>query len=331
MRAEAVQCSRKLGEFGHSLTDATKFFLAHLQAQKRSISVDDAVEQLITSRKRAGLSERYCQDLRLRLSKFAKDFEKRTVATITAKEIDDWPASLAVAPGTRNTFRRDLRTLFSYCEKHGYCQTNEARKTERAKEINKPTEILTVEQAIVLLNACDEDTLPYVAISLFAGLRAEEVQKLDWSEVDFDSRLIEVTAAKAKTRRRRHVPIAEDLSAWIHPLAKLRGPVTPTGLRKRFDKCRRNVGFGTPGTETDEEKKAGAKLTKWPQNSMRHSYGTYRLEQCHDAARVSLEMGNSPQVVFAHYRHLVKPKDASGIGRLLPRLRIKRSSLLQPT
>src|SRR5438046_3103181 len=35
LRAEAVQCSRKLGEFGHSLTDATKFFVAHLLAQKK--------------------------------------------------------------------------------------------------------------------------------------------------------------------------------------------------------------------------------------------------------------------------------------------------------
>jgi integrase len=318
LRAEAVQCSSKLAEFDHSLTDATRFFLTHLQAQKKSISVNNAMEQLITSRKRSGRSKRYCRDLRLRLSKFAKDFEKAKVATITAKEIDEWLAGLAVAAGTRNTFRRDLRTLFSYCEKHGYCQTNEARKTERAKEINKPTEILTVEQATALLNACDDDTLPYVAISLFAGLRAEEVQKLDWSEVDFDSGLIEVTAAKAKTRQRRHVPIAENLAAWIRPLAKLRGPVTPAGLRKRFDKCRRIVGFGTPGTEADEEKKAGVKLTKWPQNSMRHSYGTYRLEQRHDAARVSLEMGNTPQVVFAHYRHLVKPKDAERYWKIVP-------------
>ena len=318
LRAEAVQCSRKLGEFGHSLTDATKFFVAHLQAQKKSITVNDAMEQLITSRKRAGLSKRYGQDLRLRLSKFAKDFEKRTVATITAREIDDWLATLAVAPGTRNTFRRDLRTLFSYCEKHGYCQTNEARKTERAKEINKPTEILTVGQATALLNACDDAILPYVAISLFAGLRAEEVQKLNWSEVDFDSSLIEVTAAKAKTRQRRHVPIAENLAAWIRPLAKLRGPVTPAGLRKRFDKCRRDVGYGTPGTETDEEKKAGVKLTKWPQNSMRHSYGTYRLEQCHDAARVSLEMGNSPKIVKDHYFEIVDHEAAEKYWSLTP-------------
>jgi hypothetical protein len=51
---------------------------------------------------------------------------------------------------------------------------------------------------------------------------------------------------------------------------------------------------------------------------MRHSYGSYRLAQCHDAARVSLEMGNSPQMVFAHYRELVKPKEAARYWAIAP-------------
>ena len=94
------------------------------------------MEQLIDSRKKAGLTKRYCSDLKLRLSRFAKNFEKTTVAAISARDIDTWLEALGVAPGTRNTFRRDIRTLFSYCEKHGYCQTNEAKKTERAKDVD---------------------------------------------------------------------------------------------------------------------------------------------------------------------------------------------------
>jgi integrase len=318
LRSEAVHCASKLAEVGHTLTDATRHFLDYVQAQENSIAVAEAVEQLIYSRKKAGLSVRYCQDLRLRLGRFAKDFEKATVSTITARQIDEWLTGLAVAPGTRNTFRRDLRTLFSYCEKHGYCQTNEAKKTERAKAIDKPVEILTVEQAGALLNACDEEALPYMAISLFTGLRASEVEKLDWSEVDFDSGLIEVKASKAKTRKRRHVPISDNLAVWIRPYAKLRGPITPKGFRKHFDKSRRNAGFGTPGTETDEEKRAGIKLTNWPEDVMRHSYGSYRLAQCQNEGKVSEEMGNSPQIIFAHYRELVKPKVADRYWKIVP-------------
>jgi hypothetical protein len=46
---------------------------------------------------------------------------------------------------------------------------------------------------------------------------------------------LEVTAAKSKTAKRRLVPISDNLVAWLRPIAKLRGAVTPEGLRKRFD------------------------------------------------------------------------------------------------
>ncbi len=313
--------NRELARYGWSIHRAIDFALDYLRAQEKSITVAEAMEQLIDSRKAAGRSDRYCRDLRLRLSRFAKDFEKSKIGTITASMIDEWLTGLLVAPGTRNTFRRDLRTLFSFCEKRGYCQTNEVKKTERAKEVDKPAGILTVAQASALLNASSDTTLPYIAISLFAGLRAAEVQKLDWSEVDFESGYIEVTAAKSKTAKRRLVPISKNLAAWIRSLAEIAGPLVPlapAALRNRLDECRRTVGFGTPGTESDEEKKMGLKLRKWPNNAMRHSYGSYRLTQCHDAARVSLEMGNSAQMVFAHYREIVKPKDATRYWKITP-------------
>src|SRR5205814_370264 len=90
LRSEAVQCASKLAEIGHTLTDATRHFLDYVQAQENSITVGEAVNQLVDSRKKAGLSARYCQDLKLRLGRFAKDFEKTPVSTITARQIDEW-------------------------------------------------------------------------------------------------------------------------------------------------------------------------------------------------------------------------------------------------
>ena len=132
-------------------------------------------------------------------------------------------------------------------------------------------------------------------------MRAAELLKLDWSEVDFASGHIEITAAKSKTAKRRLVPISPNLAEWIRPLAAIAGPVAPARLRKRFDAVKARAGFA-----------------EWPQNAMRHSFGSYRLAQSHDAARVALEMGNSPQMVFAHYRELAKPKDAAKYWNLHP-------------
>lgn len=291
----------ELAHFGKTVQDAITFYVAHLRQQERSKPIKDAVAELIGMKRAAGKSARYCHDLKLRLGRFNTTHGDRTAASVPAKELDEWLAGLVVAPGTRNTFRRDLRTLFSFCEKRGYCATNEAKKTERAKDVDKPPGILKPAQAASLLAACGDDVLPYVAIGLFAGLRAAELEKLDWAEVDFESRQIEVTAAKSKTAKRRHAPISENLAVWIQPLAQQTGPVAPSGLRKRLDAA-----------------KARAGLKKWPQNALRHSFGSYRLAQCHDAARVSLEMGNSPPMVFAHYRELVKPKDAERYWKIMP-------------
>src|SRR6266700_2759642 len=57
----------------------------------------------------------------------------------------------------------------------------------------------------------------------------------------------------------------------------------------------------------------------WPTNALRHSYATYRIAQCHDAARVALEMGNSAQMLFRNYRELADEQDAKAWFSIVPR------------
>ena len=56
----------------------------------------------------------------------------------------------------------------------------------------------------------------------------------------------------------------------------------------------------------------------WPTNALRHSFGSYHLAQFKDTAALALEMGNSPDVIFRHYRELVKPKDAERYWQIKP-------------
>lgn len=61
-----------------------------------------------------------------------------------------------------------------------------------------------------------------------------------------------------------------------------------------------------------------ALLQHWPQNGVRHSFGSYHLAHFQDAAKPALEMGNSPAMIFKHYRELVKPKDAEAYWNIRP-------------
>ena len=308
-----------LARYGKTVQDAINFYITHLRQQEKSILLSDAISELVALKRGAGKSKRYCHDLELRLGRFGREHEEQSVALFDSRALDTWLAGLPVAPGTRNTFRRDLRTLFSFCVKRGYCANNPAKETEAVALPSTPPGILTTTEAARLLAASGDDVRAYVAISLFAGLRSAELEKLDWRNIDLDSRLIEVTAVNAKTKQRRLVKIEPNLAAWLTPLARPAGPVAPaSALRDRLDEVRRCAGFGTPGSETVEEKKAKLELKPWPQNAGRHSFGSYWLANFADAAALGLQMGNSPQMIFTHYRELVKPKDAERYWQIAP-------------
>src|SRR5262249_32484795 len=136
----------------------------------------------------------------------------------------------------------------------------------------------------------------------FAGLRRAEIERLTWSEVDFESGVIEVKASKAKTASRRLVKIQPNLREWLAAYRTCTGRVSPVNLQRN--------------TKSDRER---AKLrSEWPQNALRHGFGSYHLAQFNDAAKLALEMGNSPATIFRHYRQLVKPKEAERYWKIAP-------------
>jgi len=300
-RAEYMDARATLAPYGVTVREAIAMLMPQLKAANRSRTVKELSAELLKAKKADGASNRYQSDLKSRMKKFTAAFETRTVASITSADIDGWLRSLDVAPVTRNNFRRVLNVAFNFAKLQGYCVANPAENTAEAKDVDKPAAILAPTQASALLEKCTDDLVPYVSVALFAGLRAAELEKLDWNEIDLTGGFVEVTAQKSKTARRRLVPISDNLRAWLQPMAKKAGPVAPIGLRKRLEAVRAAAGFET-----------------WESNAMRHSYGSYRLAQCHDAAKVSLEMGNSPAMVFSHYRELVKPKDADQYWSIRP-------------
>jgi len=302
LREEAAECVERLSAYGKTLTDATDFLVAYLKASERSITAAALVEQLIAAKKADGMSKRYIEDLRSRLPRFAKKFDGQMVATITSTEIDNWLRALEVGATTRNNFRRTLVMTFNHAIARGYATDNPAAKTAKAKVVDSPPGILTVQQTARLLEAAPPELLPYVAIGAFAGLRRAELERLDWSDVHFDADLIEVTAQKSKTARRRFVKIQPNLRAWLLPVRKHTGKVTPDNFPKKLDAAREAAG-----------------ITEWPDNALRHSFASYHLAHFKDAAALALEMGHTDSgVIFNHYRQLVRPKEAERYWNIKP-------------
>ncbi len=73
-------------------------------------------------------------------------------------------------------------------------------------------------------------------------------------------------------------------------------------------KLRSQKGEVPPGAETAEIE--GWEPFAWKHNALRHSFISYRLAGVKNTAQVALEAGNSPQMIFRHYRELVRAVDA---------------------
>jgi integrase len=302
LRVMAQEGAEKLKPYGKTIADAAEFYCRHLEASQRSCSVAQLVDELLKAKKTDGASKRHLLDLGSRLTKFALKFHGQAVATITTMQIDDWLRSLEVAPITRNNFRRVLVGMFNFAMQRGYAIDNPAEKAAKARVISEAPGILTVQQTARLLEAASPELLPVVAIGAFAGLRRAELERLDWRDVHFDADLIEVTAAKAKTARRRFVKMQPNLREWLLPLRKHTGRVAPVNLRKTFERARVNAG-----------------IKEWPDNALRHSFASYHLAQFKDQNSLALEMGHTDvDIIFNHYRQLVKPTDAERYWNIQP-------------
>jgi integrase len=292
----------RLAKHGWTIAQAIKFALDHLERVAASVTLTTAIEKLIASKAGAGRSAQYCNELRWRLNKFAAEAGDKTLAQITAPEIEAFLSALNLAPGTWNSYRRDLVTLWSFAIKAGFATTNEAQKCERAQETPAAPGILTPTQAADLLaTPQDNDLLAAHAIGLFAGLRTSEIGKLDWRDVDLAGGFIHVSAANSKTRARRLVPILDNLRDWLTPIAKTSGKITAVNFNRRASAVRKAAG-----------------ITEWPDNALRHSFVSYRLADTANAAQTALESGHAQAVLFAHYREIVKPKDAARFFNIRP-------------
>jgi integrase len=210
--------------------------------------------------------------------------------------------TLGLSPLGRNTFRARISTLFEFGRQCGWTDTNPAAEVRKVKVTESSPGILTPEQAARLLEASGTQTLPYWAIGLFRGLRTAELERLNWADIHFEESLVEVPSLASKTASRRFVPIRPNLTQWLEPYKAMRGPLCPTNLRVRLETDRKNAGLG-----------------EWPSNGLRHSFGSYHLQQFQNAGQTALEMGHTKaEVTFRHYNQRFRPAAAENFWKIAP-------------
>ena len=313
--AEFVEAKWLLG--GKRLVDAVQGYLSTVAAVAR-VKVGDAVNDFLRERerltvaaegKRPALSPHFHKQQRIQLERYAAAF-KMDVLDLGREYLDLYFREhlKPLGPKTRNHHRAALKLWFKWCLERDYLPVNH-RLLETACLKGQPADAAVVTlyaatEFAALLEHAAGPMRAMVAIGGLAGLRVQELLRLDWADVWRRPGFIEVSARKAKTRQRRLVPIGPALTSWLEQFrAFTTGPLWAGG-ESMFQKH-----FGVLA------KRAGVRRRD---NALRHGYISCRLAIVHNEHQVAAEAGTSPALIHANYRELITAAEAKEWFAVLP-------------
>jgi integrase len=307
LRIEALESAALLEPFDVSLREAVDYFIKHARPAGGVKKLTTIKDEFLRAKEEANRRAEYLRVQRIVLGKFCAAFGERAANSVRPDEIGEWMQTQNWSRRTRRNYHQDLANFFGFALAKKYCAENPLRALDKPIAENPKPGIFTTEQAKALLASAQAKggrMVPFVALGLFAGLRTEEILRLDWRSIDLTVGHIEIASDVSKTREIRYVTITKNLAAWLKLYRKEIGPVCPKAFR-----WHRSV------------LKEAAKIDRWPDNALRHSFGSYHYAQYDNVELTKAQMGHgegTSQTFFTHYRALVKKGQAKAYWALVP-------------
>lgn len=306
---EAFKICERLGV---SLLDVVREFEKTHPHGENARTLDQVRAEVTATKRKQGRSERHIKSLDYRLRCLVKAIGNRPVTGITTKELQkeierhrEWNAT------TIHSVTQGWKIAFNFAIRRGYLLQNPANRLELPRIVHDEPEIFSVVEVRTLMAAtlfADRHELvpacrAYLAIGMFAGLRPEEIERLEWKHVDLATATIRVKAANAKDRDRRIVEMQPNLLAWLRPLVKRHGRVLPYSVAKLRAASRTILG-----------------LAEWPHDIMRHTFVSYHFAEFRDEAATKKEVGHRDdgRVFYNHYMVPVSRPDARRFWSIIP-------------
>ncbi len=240
--------------------------------EKSKTPIAKVLEEFLNARKtQAGVSFEYHKGLYFMLNYVVEHLKSGiAIGAVTTEMLKQIVFRPNVSLWSRRTYRTNVRTFFRWCQLHEYLDYSQPTAADRLERIKLPEpapRILTVAEAAALLTAIEDPwCLLFLALSLFSGIRHDELQELTFDLIK-PAKVVDITAEISKTGKRRLVPTQAVLHAWLAPFYGRSGLVMPiANIQAKVLKFLR-------------ETEAPNLPRNWGRNWLRQSYCSYRLAQ----------------------------------------------------
>jgi integrase/recombinase XerD len=143
----------------------------------------------------------------------------------------------------------------------------------------------------------------YAALGMFAGIRPEELVRLDWKHVDLEHAKVTVPGDVSKTRMQRTVELEPNAVAWLKTVQQPCGPIFKGGRKWLTVRLL-----------------AASKMENWTQDILRHSFVTYHTIAFENPGRTALMIHakEKPDVLFRRYFQDSLKSDALKFWKIFP-------------
>ena len=134
-------------------------------------------------------------------------FRDKTIQEITPLDVEKYKKERIreVSPSTVNREIACLKHTFSKTKEWGKMRSNPIPSVTLFKVDNKRTRYLEKEEIARLIHACPDYLRRIVLVALNTGMRKSKILGLQWSDVDFNNKIIYVE--QTKNREVREIPI----------------------------------------------------------------------------------------------------------------------------
>lgn len=290
----------------YNLLDAVTHHEKHLtDLVSNQRLLDEALSEYITDCVKRGLKKRSVDSNQNAIQPFVALHPQLTVDDVNDQHLSEFIASKPEwSARSVNNFVVRIGSFFRWCVDRGWSNSVPIKKShKRMVEYTSP-DVWSVDEIDRILKTAyriDKATAALLAVQIFAGLRPAEAQERDRSgfdSVDFEAGELWVLGKVA--RKKRIVKISPNLKAWL----EASGDWRQENVRGYLDHVREKSGV------------------RWSHDITRHSFASYHLAFHEDAAKTAFEMGHSgnSQVLWQHYRNVVRKADAERFWNILPPL-----------
>lgn len=321
LRLMAIKGKIALEEFGKTIDDAVSHYLTFLRTEKAkdesqtiSAMADLWLDEKKNKTRRNTLRPATLNDIAETNKILKRNFGHLKILDASKKHFEEYLNGLNVGEQRRYNLRSRFSQFFNWCIHELDIPMKNPLEKIVIEVPEKEVSVFTPDEAEKLLRLCQNSfpqLLAYHAISLFGGLRPSEAELLEWSDIHIDEKQVKVRKEISKVKRTRVFTMNETLEAWLNSIPKRGSRILYTSNnRGNLEMLRAKLGF--------KIRKENPNGKKWPEDILRHSFGSYWLRFHNDKPRLAEIMGNSPSVIEKHYKSPVRESDAKKYWAILP-------------